>query len=223
METKRFVVLANSVKHAPGRCIAGREVVLGPQGQVKFGSWIRPVSRFREGAVYPDQFRLNNGAFPNLFDVVEVDLESRCTDPTQPENWLIQEGRPWRWMRTVGANVARGAAETPCDLWLACGSPTDRAPDPAILQSPPGQSLYWLLLPQATAMRDSYKRHQFRLAFDYGGNRYHLKVTDPEATTRLEAAINGAGVVSVANAMACVSLALPFKGDRYKLIAALVW
>ena len=37
--TKRIVVLANSVKHDPGRCIAGREIIDGKVPEI--GGWIR--------------------------------------------------------------------------------------------------------------------------------------------------------------------------------------
>jgi hypothetical protein len=43
MELKTVVILANSIKKKPGRCIAGREVSQSGTS-VSLGPWVRPVS-----------------------------------------------------------------------------------------------------------------------------------------------------------------------------------
>jgi len=90
---KHIVVLANSVKHDPGRCIAGREIV--PTGES--GAWVRPVSLIGEGELQPAHYRLEGGGTPQVFDVIEISVETLPkADPTQPENWLISVEAPWK-------------------------------------------------------------------------------------------------------------------------------
>lgn len=62
---KRIVVLANSVKHYPGRCIAGREI-RSEVGVTEIGPWVRPVSTIGEGELYPRHFVLQTAMFHGL-------------------------------------------------------------------------------------------------------------------------------------------------------------
>jgi hypothetical protein len=64
MTTKRILVLANSTKHHPMRCVAGREV-LGEAGCItQWGGWVRPVSRHDEGALSLGERRVLNATDP---------------------------------------------------------------------------------------------------------------------------------------------------------------
>jgi hypothetical protein len=92
---KQIVVLANSVKHDPGRCIAGREITY-ENNDLNIGPWVRPVSRIGEGELYPHHFTLEDRSLPNVLDVIEIYVDTPASDQTQPENWYIAEGRVWR-------------------------------------------------------------------------------------------------------------------------------
>jgi hypothetical protein len=57
---KRLVILANSIKHLTGACIAGREIVSDGIAY-HLGDWIRPVSDHGEGELAPRECVLASG------------------------------------------------------------------------------------------------------------------------------------------------------------------
>lgn len=79
MPTKTILVLANSIKKAPDRCIAGREVAVAGSAVTPLGPWVRPVSPDSEGKqaeLYEHRHcRRHNGKSPQVLDVVTVALE----------------------------------------------------------------------------------------------------------------------------------------------------
>jgi hypothetical protein len=210
---KHIVVLANSVKHDPGRCIAGREV--GPAKEI--GPWLRPVSLKGEGELQPAQFMLEGGGVPQVFDVIELAVETLPTvDATQPENWLISDDAHWRRIGKWDINkVAQLLVETPLDIWLQLGVKTDRVTKEYLAAHPPSQSLYLLLLHNARIAQDN---HKYRLSFKYKGSYYDLGITDPLIRNVTLPPAGG-------SVIACVSLAPAFynKYDgreyHYKLAA----
>jgi hypothetical protein len=74
--TKRIVVLANSVKHDPGRCIAGREIIQADAGS-RPGSWVRPVSSIGEGELHPHHLRVPGGGVIGVLAVFDVPRSCR--------------------------------------------------------------------------------------------------------------------------------------------------
>lgn len=83
-------MLASS-KKLGGRCVAG--ISTGS------GAWVRPVSNFGEGELYPPQCRVD-GQPPSPLDVVAFTYERRVDDPAQPENVLIGD-EPWQLTDTL--------------------------------------------------------------------------------------------------------------------------
>lgn len=72
---KQIIVLANSIKHWPGVCIAGREILSDDDGY-ELGNWIRPVSEHGEGELAPSECLLTNRRAPRVLDFVEVPLNN---------------------------------------------------------------------------------------------------------------------------------------------------
>lgn len=95
MISKRILVLANSTKHHPIRCVAGRELIGQAGGQDQFGGWIRPVSKHDEGALNAGERRLADAPDARPLDVVRIPIEAQENSPLQPENWFIHEGEVW--------------------------------------------------------------------------------------------------------------------------------
>ena len=91
MITKRILVLANSTKHYPKSCVAGRELI-DEGGKSRWGGWIRPVSNHDEGALDVTERRLAGANDPKPLDVVQLPLSAPENNPLQPENWLIVAG-----------------------------------------------------------------------------------------------------------------------------------
>lgn len=218
---KQIVVLANSVKHDPGRCIAGREIA-NENDYLGIGSWVRPVSRIGEGELYPRHFTLEDGSIPNVLDVIEIYVDAQDTDQTQPENWYVAEGRVWRRVHQWDIEkVAGSLVENPDNLWLQPGVKTDRVTQEYLAANPPQQSLYLFQLQNATISGNGRK---YRLQFAYKGVSYDLAITDPLVTK-----ITGAEPLAIIRkGLACVSIAPPFlnkydgKMYHYKLTAMVI-
>lgn len=218
---KQIVVLANSVKHDPGRCIAGREIT-NENDDSDIGPWVRPVSRIGEGELYPHHFTLEDRSLPNVLDVIEIHVDAPDTDQTQPENWYVAEGRVWRRVHHWDIEkVAGSLVENPDDLWLQPKVKTDRVTQEYLAAKPPQQSLYLLQLQDATISRNGKK---YRLRFAYKGVSYDLAITDPLVTK----IVGAEPVVIVRKGLACVSIAPPFlnqydgKMYHYKLTAMVI-
>lgn len=90
MPTEEIVVLASS-KKLGGRCVAGISI--------NSGAWVRPVSNFGEGELYPHQCRVD-GRLPSPLDVVEFAYVGPVEDPAQPENVLVAD-EAWRLTETL--------------------------------------------------------------------------------------------------------------------------
>ncbi len=209
MPVKRIVVLANSVKHDPGRCVAGRE--LRPDGRL--GPWIRPVSRIGEGELYAQHMRVADGRTLDVLDIVDVPLVSHCGDAQQPENWYVDEHTAWQRQGSwTTANLAR-CYETPANLWLDAMVRSDRIRVEHAATLNPPSSICIVQLQDPNISPDRYNQNRDRVSFQYRGINYALKLTDPTYSRDQQQVPRAA----------CVSLAPPFKGHHYKLVATLFW
>jgi hypothetical protein len=229
--TKQMLVLANSIKHWPGVCVAGREFRL-TGSQHSLGPWIRPVSSHGEGELSPNECRLMSGLQPRVMDLIEVSLDRHVADPLQPENWLIDGGTPWRASKAKFEIPSLNALlETPATLWLQTGENTDRVKASYLHQNPPGQSLYLVRVEDLRARFEWYEwdgryRQRRRAMFSYNGVGYDFSITDPIFSERHRAQFPAKGspansfpVVSERGCHVCVSLAPEFNGYHYKVVA----
>lgn len=80
MAKKHLLILANSIKHWPGVCIAGREITSSGQ-RYAIGGWLRPVSSNGEGELSPSETKLVSGKQPQVMDFVEVRFSKPVNDP----------------------------------------------------------------------------------------------------------------------------------------------
>lgn len=211
---KRIVILANSVKHSPGRCVAGRELLLKIGAGVRVGGWLRPVSLIGEGELYAQHCRIEGGGSINLFDVFDVPLTGPADDPIQPENWLIDQQVLWRRVSPLPRARLVDFYENPDGLWIEPGVNSDRVSQAYFGGHPPHQSLYVIPLSDPVIKEDNWNQGRHRLHFRHAQHAYALKITDP----LMHAAAPGALPVA-----ACISFTPPFKGFHYKLVASLFW
>lgn len=216
MIKKRIVILANSIKHDPARCIAGVEIVGEMDEEILFGDWIRPVSRLGEGELHPAHTVLRGGGQPEVLDVVEIECERRGGDLAQPENWFISEHAEWVRLATLEQSILTDLLETPENLWLEPGMRSDRVTPEYLASAPPGQSLYLIRLRDALLLHSG---HKFRLQFKYHGAWYDLAITDPTLAERHRKM----ATLEIPDCVACISLAPAFHHYHYKLAAALFW
>ena len=112
---KRVFILANSIKHHPMRCIAGREVIQNEKGEIQWGGWVRPVTDHDEGALGLDECCYSDGSNPKPLDVADISLGAPENDQIQPENWFIQPNYRWTKANEWRASVAAQLVEEPRD------------------------------------------------------------------------------------------------------------
>jgi hypothetical protein len=234
VETKRIVILANSIRHAPCRCVAGREVV-SDRPPVMFGPWVRPVSAHGDGELFEPEIKLEDGAQPAILDVVDVPLDGPRPLPHQPDNWLIQRRGQWRKVGRMSAGYLSHLEERPPHLWLD-GRRSDRTAACRFVEQSPPQSL-WLISPIDLRLRfwsepiadsEGQKRRR-RAVFRYGAIEYDLPLTDQRLTTRFEEqfpALHEPRLeVTLPNGDAyllCVSLTTAYHGYHYKVVATVI-
>lgn len=222
--TRTIVCLANSNKHHPSRCIAGRE--LGNGGA---GAWLRPVADYNvdEGAISPDASRLQDGTQPQMLDVIEIPLVRAVPHGCQVENHLIN-GAAWIKTGRLDWAYLETLVETPRNLWGSGNSTRNGLNDrlsPAEAAFCHG-SLYLVrpanlrVVVSTTGAEFNNPKKQMRALFTIGMTPYNLKVTDPRYTGRMPQCAEGVEY-SLKDAILCVSIGEPWNGFHYKLIAAI--
>ena len=229
MTTKRILVLANSTKHHPKSCVAGRELLGDGSVETKWGGWIRPVSNHDEGALDLVERRLTDTKDPKPLDVVQLPLSVSENNPLQPENWLIQPGQAWKKERELESRILLALVEQPESLWLDPAQKSDRASASVLQRLPNFQSLY-LIRPEGfhfqvrSRVWDGYAKKQQRGIFNYRGRHYDFALTDPligrkyfpDYPRTQEGDIQPADSTRI---LLCVSLTPPFHDLHYKVIA----
>ena len=229
MTIKRILVLANSTKHHPKSCVAGRELIDEGNGKTRWGGWIRPVSNHDEGALDFAERRLTDAKDPNPLDIIQLSLSTPENNPLQPENWLIQPGQVWAKDSSYDARSLLPLVEEPESLWFDSSQKSDRAGAPVLQRSQNLQSLY-LIRPEAFQFQirskvwDGYAKKQRRGRFNYKGRHYDFALTDPligqkyfpDYPRTQECVIQPKYPHRI---LLCVSLTPPFLDLHYKVVA----
>lgn len=214
---KRIVCLANSRKPG-GRCVAGKEC--------SGSAWIRPVSERPGEEVSDGERQYFNGDDPKLLDVMDIFLQRAVPDQYQPENWILDSDYCWIRAAQLTYGDLPGLADQPPALWSrgssSRGGISDRiTPAEAVASS---GSLYLIsvdsmqLIVSRERSEQGY-RARVRGHFSYRGTQYRLVVTDPEIERTYKPGPEGEFPLGAC--YATVSLAKPWGGYSYKLIAAI--
>lgn len=209
----QIICLANSWRPG-GHCIAGidRET----------GNWIRPVPP--DADAIPCERCVVGGAPIALLDVLDLEVaEPREAHKYQRENRILKS---WAW--AVRERVKRTSIEPFVDDMAPLFHTTNDRVVTAVLEklAPSAWKSLQLVRPRNLRFeRDGYNQQRWRARFrDKGGTEYQLKVTDPNATRRLEA-----GERIHPGSLLTVSLTRPWTPtDRsqlvvcYKIVAAVI-
>src|SRR5689334_4007834 len=100
MPKKRVLVLANSLKKDPGRCIAGVKVTT--QNAPQLGEWVRPVSQDQaEGELLPQHRKVDGGADIRPLDIVSVPVTKNAESHAHPEDWFVNSEERWEIVATL--------------------------------------------------------------------------------------------------------------------------
>jgi hypothetical protein len=235
---KTILVLANSVRKAPKRCIAGREATHNAvSNQWSIGSWVRPVSQQGEGEVSTMESTCTDGTQPAVLDIVTLSVTGNANVPHQPEDYFIDSTVRWVKQARVFPDLS-DLAESPTSLWDQPGIKQDRVSDTFLAALTGVRSLY-LIRPQNLTFKIWEETNQFeggqrrkrRAHFDFNGKRYDFSVTDPTMEERYFTpfpALNQPAIVITprepARCLLVISLSAKFIKDNnhYKLVATVI-
>ena len=229
MIIKRILVLANSTKHHPMRCVAGRELIEAAGGKSQWGGWVRPVSSHDEGALNAGERRLADASDAKPLDMVRLPLDCSENNPLQPENWLIHKGEAWTKESAIDVQALLLLLDEPESLWLDPAQKNDRASGPFLQRLPNLQSLY-LIRPEGfhfhirSRVWEGYTKKQQRGLFTYRGRHYDFALTDPLIGQKYfpDYPRTPEGYIPPGDprrVLVCVSLTPPFHDLHYKIIA----
>ena len=221
MYLKRIVCLANSVKTG-GRCIAGKEV----KGS-GYGGWIRPIGGRETDELLISECDLGAGAQPKLLDVIEVPLQGATPHNHQSENHLIHP-KPWRRVDKIAWSELKSISDQPPHLWQnhdhTKGGQFDCMSREDAFSFSTSLALIWVPKLIAEVSPSPWKaRKDYRGSFEYMGDMYKFKITDPAAVESLKT--KGEGSHEIKAAFLTISLTEPWEKDNnrcYKLIAAII-
>ncbi len=226
MVVKRIVCLANSRKNYE-RCVAGKELL--PSG--RFGGWIRPVSDRPTQGVSSGERQYASGSYPRLLDVMGVPLLGPQPENHQQENWLLDPSKWWERVGTVGWGKLGEMADSASLLWdngySTRGGCNDRVPVLSAHEQRDSLRLIHLDTMEivVSSSRRRYVEGRFtdkrvQGQFIYGSDQYWLWVTDSKYER--EYVQRPEGRYAIGECFVTVSLAEPYDGYCYKLIAGIV-
>lgn len=221
--TKKLLCLANSRKMS-GRCLAGKEI----DGE-KIGAWIRPVSAREHEEISEDERRYENGHTANLLDIISIPMLQPKPTTYQSENHLIDEQLYWvKSGSATWAQIERSIDTVAGPLWVN-GYSSSYAVNDQVPEAEAAKLKNSLLLIRPSDLKiwvgrrgnPSFPRKRVvRAQFSLNNFPYDLGLTDALMERRY---LQGEdGTFAVKNGLLCVSLGEAFKGNAYKLAAALI-
>ncbi|GMW05565.1 MAG: hypothetical protein QY320_08300 [Gammaproteobacteria bacterium] len=219
---KHMVCLANSRKTS-GRCIAGKELLRGSAG-----GWLRPVSDREHEEVSEGERQYKDGTDPRVLDIIRVPLIRPRPKEYQKENWLLHPDFYWTRTGLLPWLGLRTFADRPDRLWTNGSSTVQGLNDRVHLNTARRftESLYLIHAPCVTLRVHSpgedygNAKRRVQACFEYAGEEYRLRVTDPVVERRYLAMRNGKYLLH--DCYVTVSLGEPYKGYCYKLAAAII-
>lgn len=217
---KEIVILAKSIKNGK-YCIAGKDV--------ETKEWIRPVptedGKELSGEQSKSYFVDNNGnpvGYPcKPLQKVRINFLKHVPLPYQAENYLIDDSK-WMQNYKINNHELNQYLDKPQVLW----NTSDHIKSTDLNRyNPNGNSLY-LIQANNINLLCTYNNNSKnrRISFDYNGNKYDLRCTDPE----FDKIIGSGNNKQIDSAILCISLAAPFEHNsypseirHYKLVAAI--
>lgn len=173
--------------------------------------------------------QLPDGSEPRVLDVVTIGLIEAQPDGYQSENWLLDEQISWEkvdradWDILLALDELLSAKETPGPLWVN-GYRSSHGLNDEVPEEQLSKFTFSLKLIRVSnlALQAHYEwgKRALRAHFEYSGASYALKVTDPVYEESYRA--KPTGTYELGEAFLTVSLAEPFKGYAYKVVAAII-
>lgn len=220
---KRIVCLANSRKMS-GRCIAGREW----SEEQGVGDWVRPVSERDNQEVSEEERQYEDGSDPRVLDIIDIPVLEHQPNDHQVENWLLDPKSYWIKVGAFPRNRLPKILDPIAPLWIDGHKTSNGLNDKIplkLIESISGslrlihvEKLMISVFAPGEAFGNSKRRVQGK--FQYAGAEYALWITDPKYERNYLAKQDG--VYKLENCCLTISLGEPYRGDIYKLIAAVI-
>jgi hypothetical protein len=219
---KRIVCLANSRK-LQGRCVAGKDI-----SEEKPIGWIRPVSAREHEEVSEYERQYDDGSDPRVLDIMDVPLIEPRPKGYQQENWLLDPDLYWAKAGTAKWSKLKELTDPVAPLWIDGYSTYSGLNDkiPISLVNDLTSSLRLIRVTQMTLsvfkpgefFGNPKRRVQGR--FRYADTEYWIWITDPSYEGAYLSKPDGD--YKIGESYLAISLGEPYKGDCYKLIAAII-
>lgn len=219
-----MLCLANSRKPPSGRCVAGRLIDQGEPG-----AWVRPVSARRGREVSELERRYEDGRDVEVLDLVRIPFAGDVPLPFQPENRLLKPHVPWSFVGRIGWEALPLWIDTEGpDLWFpGCHQTSGRNDRVPVERLHEVKRSLCLVRPAAVTLHlrthaneDGTRRRRVRAEFELGGAPFNLSVTDPWVEQRAMRFPDQR--FHLPEAVLCLSLAEPFQGNAYAVVASLI-
>ncbi len=216
---KKFVCLAKSAREG-GLCIAGKEVL--DDGRI--GNWFRPVGRDKESLpTHTCTFEIGH--------IVTCEVNEHAPSPTQPENHKVAHQPNWQILSGFPKQSFAFLVDSPPSLWSTCPDCSshhginDKLPQD--IASISDNSLYFIRITGGTITKkdESFEENQrakIRLTFSYNNKTYSLAVTTPALSNLYWDRLQVGESIKIGPCYLTISLAQPFNGYCYKLVAGYV-
>ena len=114
--TKTILVLANSIKKYPDRCVAGLELI-PKDGNFAVGKWIRPIDPSQPEGAIPYPRTLVGGPSLCPLDCVEMSFVGPAADPNHPEDWILEADTNWKIVGKYDRSILQRLPDQSGDLW----------------------------------------------------------------------------------------------------------
>lgn len=158
-----------------------------------------------------------------MLDVIEIPLKNASPDSFQKENWLLAPNVRWEKIDRVDWDDLSALVDNPATLWInGCNSAkykNNRIP----ISRTDGieSSLYFIRLSELKlfVVYDYHNREKVQGRFQYGGEDYWIRVTDPRYRWEY---LQNPEDCHIGECFLTISLGTNFLGHAYKLIAAII-
>lgn len=229
--SKAVLVLANSIKKYPSRCVAGIEMIPGG-GMYAFGNWIRPVDPSQNEGALPLRRTEINGQPVEPLQLVKMTFAGPSNDTNHPEDWNLQPGSQWELLGQYDNSILAVLPDQGGDLWGAESIAKKRIP------AGTANNTLRLIKPKGSVYVEAFYEHdwytgkdKFRkvLAIPCQGVYHTFSITDPrfeekrgllpgkvKKDERVKFEMKPEGLFVIA------SLTPPLGGYQYKIAATII-
>jgi len=178
---KNLLVMANSIKRYPDRCVAGLEMIPS-DGNFAVGKWIRPIDPSQPEGTIPFPRTLVDGRSVSPLDCVEMTFVGPAADPNHPEDWILAAEPNWKIVAKYDRSILDTLPDQSDDLWGMESAASRQVPEGAAAVTlrliKPTQPI----LVEAFHEHDSFKgKDQFKkiLTIRHQNVDHLFSITDP--------------------------------------------